>query len=471
MRHLRRLCISLTLLVLVIPATTAPVLAAVEGSPDIEALIVGDDQFQVGATGTLEIVLQNKGTFEGRVTGADDQVLAYGYAMGGMMAAYPCTTAQNMTVTVESSNPVVEVVGGTAYVGALARSAVTQQKLPFDIRVYRHADVGSYELELRVSYEYIKDVDWLNPPDSLPLAPDPDAYNPATYQPHFDFTFEERTEVIPITVKVAGSYFEAVRTGVDHLRPGSTGTVTVTLGNNGETAYDVTAEVIPSGNFVPVDRASYLGTVNAGARVETVFKVAVSDDAIAKTSPLTIEVQYRDKNDVERTSTVTAGVEISPDIGFEIVDTEIDGTLAPGSDVELVVSIKNSSDLDTNDAVARINATDPFSSTDDTAYIGDLPAGDTQVARFRLSADDDAMPKAYGIDVEVKYRDGNGDFYTSESMKATVQVVESQGLPLETLILIAVLIVGLGGGGYLGWKAWTRRRRIAAHPERDAATV
>ncbi|MBN1152584.1 MAG: hypothetical protein JXA58_05170 [Dehalococcoidia bacterium] len=471
MRHMRRFVLAFILLGFILPVTASPALAAVEGSPDLEALIVGDNQFQVGTTGTLELVIQNKGTFAGRVTGADDQVLAYGYAMGGMMAAYPCTTAQNIAVTLESNNPVVEVVGGSDYVGALARSFVTPEELSFDIRVYRYADVGIYELELKVFYEYTKDVDWLNPPDSLPLAPDPDAYNPATYQPHFDFTFEERTEVIPITVNVVGSYFEAVKTEVDRMRPGSSGTVSVTLGNNGETAYDVTAEVVPSGNFIPVDRASYLGTVNAGARVTTEFKVAVSNDAIAKTSPLTIQVHYRDKQDVERTSTVTAGVEISPDIEFEIVGTEIDGTLAPGNNVELAISLKNTSDVDTNDAVARINATDPFSSTDDTAYIGDLPAGETKVARFRLSADDDAMPKAYGIDVEVKYRDGNGDSYTSESMKATVEVVEKIGLPLETIVLIAVLIIGVGGGGFLGLQAWRRRRRPAATSEHDAATV
>jgi len=471
MRYLRRLFLALLLLGLIVPVTATPALAAVEGSPDLEALIVGDDQFQVGTTGTLELVIQNKGTFDGRVTGADDQVLAYGYAMGGMMAAYPCTTAQNVTVSIESDSPVVEVVGGAAYVGALSRSAVTPEELLFDIRVYRYADVGTYELELNVSYEYIRDVDWLNPPDSLPLAPDPDAYNPATYQPQFDFTFEERTETIPVTVNVVGSYFEAVKTEVEHMRPGASGTVSLTLGNNGETAYDVTAEVIPSGNFVPVDRSSYLGTVNAGARVSTEFKVAVSDDAIAKTSPLTILVHYRDKQDVERTSAVTAGVEISPDIGFEIVETELDGTLAPGNDAELVLSVKNLSETDVNDAIARVNAIDPFSSTDDTAYMGDIPAGETRIARVKLSADDDAMPKTYGIDVEVKYRDGNGDSYTSDSMKATVEVVEKRGLPLESIILIVVAAIGVGGGGYLGWQAYRRRRRAASDMEEDAATV
>jgi len=471
MTYVRRVFLALILVGLLVPATTAPAFAAVEGSPDLEALIVGDDQFQVGTTGTLELVIQNKGTFEGRVTGADDQVLAYGYAMGGMMAAYPCTTAQNVTVAIESSSPVVEVVGGAAYVGALPRSFVTPKELPFDIRVYRYADVGTYELELKVSYEYIKDVDWLNPPDSLPLPPDPDAYNPMTYQPQFDFTFEERTETIPIVLNVVGSYFEAVKTDVEHMRPGASGSVSVTLGNNGETAYDVTAEVVPSGNFVPVDRSSYLGTVDAGGRVRTEFKVAVSDDAIAKTSPLTILVHYRDKQDVERTSTVTAGVAISPDIEFEIAETKMDGTLAPGNDTELVVSVKNLSETDVTDAIARINAIDPFSSTDDTAYIGDLPAGEAGTARFKLSADDDATPKPYGIDIEVKYRDGNGDSYTSDSMKATVEVVEKRGLPLESIILIAVAAIGLGGGGYLGWQAYRRRRKAATKMQEDVATV
>ena len=223
MSYVRRILLAAFAAILVVPLCLHPVMAAVEGSPQIRAMVVGDDEFGVGTTGQLQLMLQNNGSFDGRVTGADDQVLAYGYLMGGMMVAYPCTTAQNLTVELESPNPAIEVVGSTAYVGTLPRSAVTQQPLSFDVRVYRYADVGEYELKLNVSYEYTQDVDWLNPPSSLPLPPHPDAYNPATYQPHFNFTREQRSETIPVKIRVGGSYFSAVSTDAEGMRPGATG--------------------------------------------------------------------------------------------------------------------------------------------------------------------------------------------------------------------------------------------------------
>ncbi|MBN1855431.1 MAG: hypothetical protein JW846_00585 [Dehalococcoidia bacterium] len=469
MKPIRSFVLALFAAVLLLPLSAGTAEAAVHGAPDLEALVVGDDEFQVGSVGTLELMIQNIGSFDGRVTGADDQVLAYGYNMGGMMVAYPATTAQNLTVTLESSSPTIDVVAGTSYVGVLPHSYVTPQPLRFDVRVYRYADVGTYELELKLTYEYIKDVDWLNPPDSLPLPPNPDAYNAATYQPHFQFTREQVTETIPVTIKVVGSYFEAVRTDVEGLRPGTSGIVSVTLGNNGETAYDVTAEVVASGNFIPVDRASYLGTVDAGSRVTTDFKVAVSQDAISKTSPLTVLVKYTDKKDVDRVSTVTAGVDIMPAVDFAVTAAELEDELKAGGKRALSVSIQNTSDVDLTDAVARINAIDPFSSTDDTAYIGEFPAGAIRVAVFSIAADDDATAKPYALDVDLRYKDSNGDSHTSDVLKANVVVGEPDGMSSQTALLLAVAGIALGGGAYLAVRFFSKRRKTIAAAELSAS--
>ncbi len=465
MRYARRLLLAIIVTVIFLPVGAGTALAAVEGAPDLEALVVGGNEFQIGSAGELQIMIQNKGSFEGRVKGADDQVLAYGYGINGMMVAYPCTTTQNLTLTLESKNPLIEIIGGSVYIGALPRSFVTPEPLTFGVRVYKGADVGAYDLELKASYEYTSDVDWLNPPSSLPMVPDPRAYNPATYQPQFYFVSQERTEVIPVTIDVTGSYFEVVKSEGESLRPGATGTVRVTLGNNGETAYEVTAEVLPGGNFVPVDRASYLGTVDAGLRVTTEFKVAVSQDAISKASPLSIRISYRDKGDALRESTVKVGVTIGEDIEFDIVRTELDEPLEPGTQRVLSVSIENASDTDLHDAVARISAIDPFSSTDETAYIGELAAGETRVAKFKIGADGDAIPKAYALDVDMKYKDDNGNSYTSDAMKADVRIVESNRLSTQTAILLAVAGIALGGGAYLVVRAVSRRRKANATTE------
>ena len=164
MRYVRRLLLAMIAAALFLPLSSGTAFAAVEGAPDLEAMVVGGNEFQIGSAGELQIVIQNKGSFEGRVQGADDQVLAYGYGMNGMMVAYPCTTTQNLTLTLESKNPLIEIIGESVYMGALPRSFVTPEALTFGVRVYKGADVGVYDLELKASYEYTSDVDWLNPP-------------------------------------------------------------------------------------------------------------------------------------------------------------------------------------------------------------------------------------------------------------------------------------------------------------------
>ncbi len=134
---------------------------------------------------------------------------------------------------------------------------------------------------------------------------------------------------------------------------------------------------------------------------------------------------------------------VEGELTFEVQTVQVDGSLTPGSERVITIPIVNAGDYEAKDAVARINivnpfATAPFSTTDDTAYIGTLQPDESGLARFRIRVDADAVPKSYILEVQVEYWDSLGNSYTSDTMRATVTVQQPSGMSTTTIILISV---------------------------------
>jgi hypothetical protein len=276
-----------------------------------------------------------------------------------------------------------------------------------------------------------------------------------------------RQAVINIAVPIgaAEDYFLAAVTQTKELWAGSTGTVTLTIDDNAAgNVQEVTAEIVPGEYFIPVDKASFLGDMKQGGTTTTQFKVSVSPDAIVKQSPLNIMVKYKDENNMARQTLVTLGVQLNTEPEFEIEPTRADSALAPGAKRTIEIPIKNVSDYTLYDTVLRINLADPFSTApfstnDDTAYVGTLQPGESGSAQFKITVDSDTLPKVYMLDVEVKYWDSSGDSYTSKPMVTTVDVQAPPRFSVKTIIIISV-IAGIVGGVF-----YTKRRRmkLASH--------
>jgi hypothetical protein len=95
---------------------------------------------------------------------------------------------------------------------------------------------------------------------------------------------------------------------------------------------------------------------------------------------------------------------------------------------------------------------DPFTSADDTAYIGTLAPGQSAVVKFQIKAESDATPKVYGLNLEVKYKDPEGEWVISEPVKATIEVVQPQIPKTALAILLIIVLVGIAIA------IWRRRR-------------
>jgi hypothetical protein len=413
--------------------TTVPVLASVTGKPNLEVTVVGSQELTVGQIGTFQIMIQNIGTFSGDVEDPADQVMALGYLTAtGVALVPPCTTAVGVNVTLISGASSIEVISGAAFIGTLSRGMSTTQPITFQLYIHKDVQPGTYKLDLKLEYQYLSDVDWLNPGGA---------------SPQFDFHWGSRVQQVQISITVVGTYFSAVITQTEGVRAGATGIITVDIQNGGASeAYGVTAEIVPGTSISPVGPASFLGDIAGNSLVTTQFKASVSKEAIAKNSSVGILVKYKDDRDVPRQALLTIGVMVEGELNFEVQPVQVDGSLTPGSEKVITIPIVNAGDYEAKDAVARINivnpfAAAPFSTTDDTAYIGTLQPGESGLAKFRISVDADAVPKPYILEVEVQYWDSLGNSYTSDTMRATVTVQQPSGLSTTTIILISLAVV------------------------------
>jgi hypothetical protein len=410
--------------------TATSVLAAVSGKPDLEATVVGSQELTVGQVGVIQVMVQNIGTFSGDVEDPDDQVMATGYlTAAGVTLVPPCTTAVGVTATLTSESSSIEVLAGAASLGTLSRGMSTIQPITLQLYVHEDAQPGTYELDLTFEYQYLKDVDWLNPAEATP---------------QFEFHWGSRVQQEQISITVVGTYFSAVVTQTEGVIAGATGIITVDVQNSGDSeAYDVTAEIVPGSSVSPVGQASFLGDMPGDSSVTTQLRASISSEAIAENSSVDILISYKDDRNVPRQSLLSIGVMIEAKLNFEVEPVQVEGSLTPGSERVITIPIVNAGDYEAEDAVARINvvnpfATAPFSTTDDTAYIGTLQPGETALAKFRISVDSNALPESYMLEVQVQYFDSLGNSYTSDIIRATVTVQQPSGLSTLAIVLISL---------------------------------
>ena len=117
----------------------------------------------------------------------------------------------------------------------------------------------------------------------------------------------------------------------------------------------------------------------------------------------------------------------------------------------LVITYKNIGDTTAYNAQARISAVKPFTSNDDTAYLGNIAPGESATGVYEISVSADATEKDYGIDTEIRYRDILDNSQISDSMKAQVKVKSLGNIgdiftnPIVLTVLVFVLIIA----GYL----------------------
>lgn len=281
----------------------------VYGGPDLDASLIGDNEYSRGDTATLNIGLMNKGVIEGFKSEKDAQT-AVDIVLQQTQMKYEtqATTAIGILATLTSDNQNITVKSGPQEVGTLQQGKQTASPTKFTIEVSKNAPAGTYPLNLQLSYKYQSNVG------------------------------------------VSGDNLDA-----------TTGAVT-----------------------------------NMG-----------------------IGVWYENK-----TQNQTITVQVKKEPYFEV--SQVNGSLYPKNGGMLYVTYKNTGEEPAKDATVRLSASDPFSTTDDQAFLGTLKPGDSAVATFNLAVTDTATPKPYSLDSEILYTDTEGHNQISDSVKIDTQVLPAE---------------------------------------------
>jgi len=302
----------------------------VYGEPEINATLIGDNQYSRGDTVTLSIEMMNKGTISGFETENEvdmgdyvDEILQ----QSEMEYESQATTAVGILATLKSDDPDVKVKSGAQQAGSLKQGKQSPSPTKFTIEINKNASAGTYPLTLELSYQYQNNV------------------------------------------QVGGDEFDS-----------ATGIVT-----NKE-----------------------------------------------------VGIWYENK-----TQTQTINIEVKKEPYFEV--SNVTGNLYPNEGGILRVTYKNTGEEPAKDATVRLSAADPFSTTDDQAYLGTLNPGEEAVAVFNLDVDETATPKPYSLNSEILYEDADGHDQISDSIKINTQVLPSEkkllGYQLGTCIIFMILAV------------------------------
>ncbi len=207
------------------------------------------------------------------------------------------------------------------------------------------------------------------------------------------------------------------------------------------------------------------GSLVSGQQTEepVQFTIEIAKNARAGVHPLMLSllygyqenVQISGENDTDlgvtdlevglwyevKSQNLTLPVMVKDEADFEVV--EISGNMVAGEESLLCVTYKNVGELPVTDATVRISASDPFSTTDDQAFIGSLAPGESALARFNLKVDETATPKMYGINSEIKYEDVDGHDRISDNIKIQVETlpVVSTAEKFKNVLWIGFVVV------------------------------
>ncbi|HVP96911.1 S-layer protein [Methanoregula sp.] len=397
------------------------------GNPELSAHIVGTNEFSPGDDVSLPVEVENTGLNQ-------FMIVKSGIISPGDLSS----TAKQLTVTLGAGDAPLVVKADPQIAGDLPASQ--SATAAFHITVNKYAPAGVYQIPVILNYTYLYQA---NQEGSETL--------------NYQYKSINQTILVPIHIK---PQIEIAVSGVhaDNLNAGIEGYVNLTVKNVGsDDGQNAVVQVMQSGQspLVPTEGSSYIGDFPVGAVADCSFRVQVSSDAQQKTYPLDVLVYYKNyEGDYVDSPVETVGVPVGGKVKFSLTPEDV--SVTPGGKKVLTYQVQNIGGTTAYNAEARISAIVPFTCNDDTSFLGTLAPGETRTASFEVTTDSDATIKEYGMDAEVLYRDALDNQFTSDPLKANVQVVAPVnplsviGIPALMVIILAMLAAA-GYGAYLKW--------------------
>ena len=392
------------------------------GRPQMSALISGVNEFSPGQDATIKIIVQNSG------------VQNLQFVNGGSISRDDLlTTAKTVSVGLSAGNAPIIVKSDPQIVGDIKSNEI--RTVAITTKILPNATEGEYQIPLTISYTYLAAAD----------------------QPASDIlqsNYQRTSETFPITIKIKPQVKVDVLEAVpENLIVGSEGYIDLKIRNAGsEDGKKVTVKLIRNGAspIIPTVSSVFIGDFPHNGTVTSRYKVTISGDAEKQTYPVDVVVTYENRDgDVITSDIETIGIPISGKISFAISSGPVQ--VVQGSQNVIQVEYQNTGVVTAYNSQARLSVVDPFTSTDDTAFLGDLKPGETSTARYQMSADDTATVKDYTLDTEVRYRDALDISHGSDIIHVPVQVQPkpaSAGIMQALPIIVIISLICIGAGYY-----------------------
>ena len=194
-----------------------------------------------------------------------------------------------------------------------------------------------------------------------------------------------------------------------------------------------------------------LGTINEGESKTAHFYIDTAEGLQPGEYNATITLTYKEDDDEDnqyRTKLLPLKIPIkgSPYLVIESVETSPTEAY-PGTHVNLLINVKNTGSEEVDAASLRVfkDSTQPFDFDEKSDFIGKLKPGESGEALIRLQVKEDAPPKNYLLDVELRGVETNKDTVVLFSRTAPLIVYpakqSSTSLLLSIGIIIAVAVV------------------------------
>jgi len=398
------------------------------GSPELSAYISGSNEVGPGDTVQLKVVIENKG------------VNQFKFIQSGIIERDDLpNTAKFLTISIAPGDAPVVIKSDPQMLGDLKGSSIASAV--FTTKVQSDAGSGTYNLPLTMKYSYLAEAE---------------QYGTDTIQ----YYYREKNETVnlPITIKPEVKIAVLSQTA-EHLNAGSEGYITLQVKNIGhENGKNAILKISRNdmSPILPATGSMYIGNFTADQVISSKFKVSVSSDAEAQTYPLDVLVNYENSEGDQITSDVeTIGLLVGKKIDFNV--TSPPNTVSPGQKKTITVQYTNTGGATAYNAQARISAVDPFTSNDDTAFLGTFAPGETRDATFEIAVDKSATIKEYALDSEIRFRDALDNSLISDPMKVRILVEKENSLLGNPLVLAGVAAVVILAG-YLIYRQRTKQK-------------
>ncbi len=387
MRRNNLVAVSIALLVL----ASSPMVVSASSAPDFD-VYVPENIVEPGEETTLELEIRNGASAE---EGGDD------------VGETPTTEARDVTVTLDGGDGPVKVKSNETPMRTMSAQSMFSET--FTVAVDEDAQAGSYDVDVEIEYTYTESGG---------------SERSAT-----------ETETIEVVVEDQAR-FDAETVSSD-LVVGERGTVEFDLTNTGvENASNAVVQFSsPDQNVRTIDPTveeselqtagseEYVGDWGINETVTVKAAMEVDDDALARTYPVSVRVQFQDENGTDRTArSIRVGVPASHEQTFN--SENVTSSLYVGEDGTVEGELYNGGPYPVDGVVLVVDdGDDQFIPTvgdgigsgsnvypRETQYaVGSLKPGESTPFDFRIGVGSEAEPGPRMMEVDVRYRNAHGD--------------------------------------------------------------